>query len=29
LGLNTFDILKMDVEGAELNALSGNFLLPK
>jgi FkbM family methyltransferase len=26
LGLNTFDILKMDVEGAELNALSGNFL---
>jgi len=26
LGLDAFDILKMDVEGAELNALSGNFL---
>jgi FkbM family methyltransferase len=25
LGLDAFDILKMDVEGAELNALSGNF----
>jgi hypothetical protein len=26
LGLNGFDILKMDIEGEELNALSGDFL---
>jgi FkbM family methyltransferase len=26
LGLDAFDVLKMDVEGAEINALGGNFL---